>query len=100
MKNIKHFLGIAVLMAIVASFSVSCSLSATQEQYYYQFIFSMRHQALENDIKADDVKKHVEESNKEFKVIGIQVKDTEAGKDIKKGTDGVTLKKRFPVSKN
>ena len=99
MKNIKRTLMGVALVAVVATFFAGCSLSTTQEQAYYGFIFSLQNQAKIAEIPAAEVKKIVEESNKEFKVVGIQVTDKEADKAIAKNTDGVALKKRFPAKK-
>ena len=99
MKNIKRTLMGVALVAVVATFFAGCSLSTTQEEYYYSFIFSLQRQAKNAEIPVDAVKKTVEESNKDFKVLGFQVTDKEADKAIAKGTDGVTLKKRFPTKK-
>ena len=101
MKNVKRIFGIAILMAIVASFSVGCKvqLSDNQEAVYIHFISGIQREASRDVIKAEDVKKMVEEYNKEFEIWGIKVTDKEAGKDIAKGTKAKELKTRFPVSK-
>ena len=99
MKNIKRTLMGVALVAVVATFFAGCSLSTTQEQYYYSFILGLQDQAKELEISAVDVGKKVVDANLSFKTLGFQVTDKEAGKAIAKGTDGVTLKKRFPTKK-
>lgn len=99
MKSIKRMFGLAVLMAAIGSFFVGCALSDNQEATYNYFLLGLERQAVSADIKADDVKKGVEEFNQSAELWGIKVTDNEAGKDITQGTKATTLKKRFPVSK-
>ena len=99
MKNIKRACGIAVLIAILSSFFVACSLSTNQEYEYLSFIGTLQATVKNNKLEAKDMEKWLEDENKEFAVYGFRVTDKQAGTDVEKGTDHVALKKRFKAEK-
>ena len=62
MKNIKRVFGVVALLAIVASFSVSCGQSRAQDVGYYNFLASLEIGASENEIKSERIKEIVKSS--------------------------------------
>ena len=99
MKNVKHFVALAALTAMLATFFVGCSMNNTQEIQYYNFIDNLFYSAQRRDLTAEYVKERFEIANKTFKAIGLKITDTQAGKGIAKGTTRVDLKKRFPAKR-
>jgi len=95
MKNIKRVFGVVALLAIVASFSVSCGLSRAQDVAYYNFLAGLEVTAEETEIKSEAIKETVKANNKGFKALGFKVEDKKEGSDIAKGTKVKDLKKRF-----
>ena len=99
MKNVKRVFGVVALLAIVASFSVSCGQSRAQDVGYYNFLASLEIGASENEIKSERVKEIVKSSNESFKPLGFKIEDKKEGSDIAKGTKVKDLKKRFKMKK-
>ena len=94
MKNIKRVLGIATLMAIVATFAVSCYLSSYKLDRYYDFLFALEHEVKDRDMPASEIKTNLEKANEVYEVCGFKINDTKPG-DVKRGTKAKELKKRF-----
>ncbi len=100
MKNVSRFVALSTLVAVFSLFFVSCSLSTAQEMAYMDFISDLVWYAHDEDVDKEEVKETLKEYNDDkFKAMGFQVKDKKAGEKIAKGTDGATLKKRFPAKK-
>ena len=96
MKNIKRIFGMLTLLAVVASFSVSCGLSVNQERAYAEFIGE--YLGSENKVPSEDVAKRLVQYNRYIALYNFQIVDKQPG-DVLPQTTVDALKKRFVIKK-